>query len=316
MSHANPDLAPGNPFNKLNEQIGTRIATDYTPNVFPVTCRFPELEGGIELTEKISKIPGQAIFGVSEFNANELSILANHGVQYGQNSKDQYLNLMKGFVLFAPDKDITVEVREGTVHIPKGCIAWVMETGADSAIYDLHDSLSSGAVRVVVNNKEIKMGPGTQLLLTRDMNSSFNQLNPGSSVGYRNVRSNDMGNGIRTFVADFSIPHGLENLEVLHSLFYSQDPKHRKLVAQMLKNAAILASLTLAMNLTKQGHLDDGNEVNCALLPHRVSLRCKLRSGCQGRRKSGADRFEQQQLDSPSRGTTSIYSNRYNTFYA
>jgi hypothetical protein len=240
---ANPKLFPGNPFNNLDEQIGTRIATDYTPNLFPAVRKFPNLEGGIEI-QKLSEIPGQAIFGATEFNANELSMLANLGVQYGQNSKDQYLSLMKGFVLFAPDKDITVEVREGTVYVPRGCIAWVMETGADSAIYDLHDSIWTGAVRVVVNNKELKMGPGTQLLLTKDMKSSFDQLNPGPSVGYRNVRSTDIGNGIRTFIADFSIPHGLENLEVLHSLFYSQEPKHRKWVAQMLKNAAILTSLT------------------------------------------------------------------------
>ena len=228
----------------LNEQLGTRIATDYTP--YTVPRQLPDLvQGGVSFN-KLAEIPGQAIFGATEFNANELSALSAQGVKFGSDSKDNLLNLMQGHILFAPDKDITVAVREGTVFIPKGAIAWVMETGADSAIYDLHDSISSGPVKVIVNKKEIAMGPGTQILLTRNQTASFESLNPGSSVGYRRIKSSDLGGGIKSFVCDFSIAHSLSNMEVLHSLLYSQDAKHKRLVAQMLKNAAILNDLTNA----------------------------------------------------------------------
>jgi len=151
---------------------------------------------------------------------------------------------MQGHVLFAPDKDIEVEVREGKVYIPKGAVAWIMETGADSAIYDMHDSLATGPIRVVANNKTLTLGPGQQILLTRNMSATFAELNPGSVVGYRNIRSAELGGGIKSFVADFSIPHGLTNVSVINGLLRSPEPKHQKIVRQLLKNAAILADLS------------------------------------------------------------------------
>ncbi len=228
---------------RLFEQIGTRIATDYTP-VYPQNRMFPNgLVGGIEF-DRLAQLPGQAIFGSTAFNADELAALSTQGIQFGPDSKNNFLSLLQGHVLFAPDKEIEVEVREGKIYIPKGAIAWVMETGADSAIYDMHDSLATGPIRVVANNKTITMGPGQQILLTRNLKASFAELNPGSVVGYRNIRSAELGGGIKSFVCDFSIPHGLNNVKVIHGLLYSQEPKHQKLVRQMLKNAAILADLS------------------------------------------------------------------------
>jgi hypothetical protein len=119
-----------------------------------------------------------------------------------------------------------------------------METGADSAIYDLHDTMQTGPIRVVANNKTLTLGPGQQVLLTRNMNATFAELNPGSVVGYRNVRSTDMGSGIKSYICEFSIPHGLNNVEVINGLLYSKEDKHQKIVKQMLKNAAILADLS------------------------------------------------------------------------
>lgn len=205
---------------------------------------FPDfLQGGIEV-DRLSQLPGQAIFTSTSFNAEELAALANQGVRYGNSTQDNFLSLLQGYVLFAPDKDVAVELREGTVYIPKGAIAWIMETGADSAIYDLHDSLSTGPIKIVANKKTLTLGPGQQVLLTRNMTASFAELNPGSVVGYRNIRSADMGGGIKSFVCEFSIPHGMSNIEVIHGLIASPDQKHQKLVKHMLKNAAILADLS------------------------------------------------------------------------
>lgn len=227
----------------LNEQLGTRIATDYTP-VYPQNHVAPtRLQGGIAVDNN-GRMPGQAMFGATNFNAEELLALTNNGVVYGPHTGEAYINLLQGYVLFAPERDIEVEVREGKIYIPKGAIAWVMETGADSAIYDLHDTMQTGPIRVVANNKTLTLGPGQQVLLTRNMNATFAELNPGSVVGYRNVRSTDMGSGIKSYICEFSIPHGLNNVEVINGLLYSKEDKHQKIVKQMLKNAAILADLS------------------------------------------------------------------------
>lgn len=227
----------------LNEQLGTRIATDYTP-VYPQNHMAPtRLQGGVAVDNN-GRMPGQAMFGATNFNAEELLALQNNGVIYGPHTGDSYINLLQGYVLFAPERDIEVEVREGKVYIPKGAIAWVMETGADSAIYDLHDTMQTGPIRVVANSKTLTLGPGQQVLLTRNMNATFAELNPGLVVGYRNVKSADMGGGIKSYICEFSIPHGLNNVEVINGLLYSKEDKHQKIVRHMLKNAAILADLS------------------------------------------------------------------------
>ena len=119
-----------------------------------------------------------------------------------------------------------------------------METGNDAAIYDLHDTLHTGSIKAIVNQKELTLAPGKELLLTRNNNADFSELNPGNSLGYRNVGSTDLGNGIKAYVCDFSIAHGVTNVRVIHNLLLSQESAHKKAAHQMLKNAAILADLT------------------------------------------------------------------------
>jgi hypothetical protein len=138
------------------------------------------------------------------------------------------------------------------VHIPKGAVAWIIETGKEPnnpttghcAIYDMHDTIHTGAIKVSVNKKELTLAPGKELLLTRDYNADFADLNPAKALGYCNVGSIDLGNGIKAFVCDFSITHGIVNVPVVHNLVLSKDPLQRKVARQMLKNAVILAELT------------------------------------------------------------------------
>ena len=143
-----------------------------------------------------------------------------------------------------PQNDVSVRTREGVVSIPKGTVAWIMETGNDAAIYDLHDTLRTGRIKVVANGKELALAPGTEVLLTKNASAKFNSLNPGKTIGYRNVRAADVGQGIKAYVCDFSIAHGMTNVPVIRNLLKSDDPAHKKLAWQMIKNATILADLT------------------------------------------------------------------------
>jgi len=239
-------LAPAPNQTRLYEQIGTKIATDYTPWTTywrqPLLYPYP-LQGGIS-TNRISQT-GEALFAASEFNANELTALSQAGIVFGPRSGNNFFDLGKGSVLFMPTRaDIQVQTHEGLVSIHRGNIAWIMETGNDCAIYDLHDTVQSGPIKVMVNHKELTLAPGKELLLTRNSNADFSELNLGKSLGYRNVGSSDLGNGIKAYVCDFSIAHGVTNVPVIHNLLLSQDRTHKKAAHQMLKNAAILADLT------------------------------------------------------------------------
>ena len=143
-----------------------------------------------------------------------------------------------------PNRDVQVQTREGLVTIPKGTVAWVMETGNDAAIYDLHDTLHTGTVKITANQKQFVLSPGKELLLTKNNNDDFANINPGNVLGYRNVGSTDLGNGVKAYVCDFSIPHGATNIPAIHSLLNSKDPAHRKVGRKILKNAAIIADLS------------------------------------------------------------------------
>ena len=74
---------------------------------------------------------------------------------FGPKSSNNFFDLVKGVVLFMPNHDIQVQTREGIAYIPKGSAAWVIETGNDSAIYDLHDSLLSGEIKVICQQSVI-----------------------------------------------------------------------------------------------------------------------------------------------------------------
>ena len=230
---------------KLFEQIGTKIATDYTPwtTYWRVPQFYPQpLQGGVSVNK--TSQANSALFAASEFNANELTALSRAGVVFGSQSNNNFFDLQKGFVLFMPNKDIQVQTREGLVMIPKGAAAWVMETGNDVAIYDLHDTIHTGSVKVTVNKKEFTLAPGKELLLTRNQSAKFAELNPGNELGYRNVTSSNLGSGIKAYICDFSIAHGITNVPVINNLLLSHDSAHNKAARQMLRNAAILADLT------------------------------------------------------------------------
>ncbi len=230
---------------RLFEDLGTRVATDYTP-----FTRYPwrpiqyPLEGNVAVNRLAAAAAGQAVFGLTAFNANEVTALNQQGVVVGPATKDNYLDLIRGYVLFMPKGNINVQTREGNVAIPKGAVAWVMETGHDVAIYDLHDNLATGYIKVNVNNKVLTLSPGTQLLLTRNNEEDFESLNPGYEIGYLNVQKRDMGDGIYAYVCRFPIASAISNVRIIHDLLASNDPAEKTTAMAMIKNAAILDDLT------------------------------------------------------------------------
>jgi len=231
--------------NKLYEQIGTRIATDYTPwtTYWRQPLLYPQPLQGSVIFNRISEA-NSALFAASEFNANELTALSRAGIVFGSTSKNNFFDLVKGYVLFIPSSDIQVQTREGIVFIPKGAVAEIRETGSDAAIYDYHDTLHTGAIKVTVNKRNVFLAPGKELLLTRNTTADFTELNPGNKLAYRNVGSTDFGSGIKGFVSDFSIPHGLTNVPVIHNLLISNNLAIRKTIRQIMKDAVIKADLS------------------------------------------------------------------------
>jgi hypothetical protein len=120
-----------------------------------------------------------------------------------------------------------------------------MQTVNAVAIYDFHDSRSTGSVKVTVQGKPITLSPGIQVVLTPNAKAKFDSVNPGRGfIGYRNIRLAECGAGVKAYICDFAIPHGVTNNPYLHNMLTSNDAQQKKLAHSILKNAAILADLT------------------------------------------------------------------------
>jgi hypothetical protein len=188
-------------------------------------------------------LPGQASFAASTFDSSQLKSLAASGVIYGPGTTPDALELVKGNVLFTPANDVRIHTHNAFVSIPKGAAVWIMARKADVAIFDFHDNGTTGSVSVTMNDKDVTLTPGMELVLTPA--TTFEPTNRANEfIPYRNVRLAAHGATVNAYLCDFSIPNGVVNIGFLRDMLDSKDPKQRKLARSILKNAAILADLT------------------------------------------------------------------------
>jgi len=152
------------------------------------------------------------------------------------------LSLKKGFVLFAPTKDIVVQTHLAKVYITAGSVAYVVETGENVAIYNLHDR-AKRSVLLAVSHKDLSIAPGMEIVLTKSRNASFAEVDPAPKIGHRSWRCHDLGEGIIAHIAEFSMVGALGSEPVLRDLKNSYNPEYRQLASQIIKDAGILLTL-------------------------------------------------------------------------
>ncbi len=228
-----------------------RVATDQTPvnegSNYSLASKLPSVS-----PVALSQVIVATQVDTDNFDASLVSALTSQGALIGGQTAGNYMELEKGNMLFTPQHDITVKIVEGYVFIAGGSQVLIMETGIDqtgfdptrgeSAVYDLHD-LYKGAVRVVAGKKEIVLTPGKQVVLTKKLDAKFEDVNPGLKIAYRNVRSEEVGGGIKAFAAEFSIPSAMTRVDPLRRYLASKQGKNRAVANQLLKNAVLMANM-------------------------------------------------------------------------
>ncbi len=241
--HTDSGSTPGS---TAAEQNATKIATDTTPQSAEATAL--NGTGGNEpvVPAESNSDLNTPIDGISvatgHFDSKTIAELRGSGVDIGEGSNNKFVVLNRGNLLFQPDHDMAVRVQEGTVYIPNGATAFVIETGHDVAVYDMQDG-HHGSVKVQVGKKLITLTPGKQLVLTRELASDFNQINPGKRIACRGVRGEVLAEGIKAYAADFSIPSIMMNVAPVKRLLASDTPSERRQAHRLLKNAVILAQM-------------------------------------------------------------------------
>lgn len=234
--------------------LGARAQTDLTPvpHGKKLLQKYEEkqkaLQGGVEeIIEDNALLADGSVMNEESFDDNTLSAFRSSGVVSGKGSGKQFFNLDRGKVLFAPKRDITVQTHEATLKIAAGSHVWVVETGNDVAVFDLGDK-RNGDVQVINGAHHMMLLPGQGIILTRKVNADFDKINPANDIAYRNLESVAFGSGVKAHAVEFSIVGALNNVPALHKLHRSESAAERRLVAAMLKNAAIL---TMVMHNTQ-----------------------------------------------------------------
>jgi len=247
---ATPTSAPPLlPFLQANQQAGVaggqdiaKIATDQTP-VNEGSIFFGQLLPASELAVFAQTISASVI-NTDVVEASVVSQLLNEGVQIRVDADADLIALDKGNIIVHPEQARRTYVgRDGTVLVDIGSWVLIMETGNDMAVYDLQDTYK-GAVRVIAGKKEIVLTPGKQVVLTRKPDAKFDEVNPGSRIAYRNVRSEDVGDGVRAFAAEFSIPSAMTRVEPLRQMLISKKSKDSQVARKILRNAALISMMT------------------------------------------------------------------------
>jgi hypothetical protein len=110
------------------------------------------------------------------------------------------------------------------------------------AVYDIDDA-RKGSIEVSAAGKTIRLSPGQHVFVTNKSVRSFNEVNPAQLIGSRGITSQDLGEGLKAFSAEFCLPHAISAVQPLRNLINSKHPNSKKISAHMLKTAAVLMQL-------------------------------------------------------------------------
>jgi len=92
-------------------------------------------------------------------------------------------------------------------------------------------------------NKTLTLSPGRHLAITGSNVREFGEVNPIEAVGYRGISSLELGNGLRAFHAEFSIPSALGSIKSLRMLFNSKQAEAQKLSGHIAKTVAAMSQV-------------------------------------------------------------------------
>lgn len=148
-------------------------------------------------------------------------------------------------LLMSLERDVFRNTRFGTIEIGKGSLAYSVEDARGLTVYCL-ESCSTGIKFTLPNEQKIMIQPGRKILLTNDTKTPFGKLIARNHIGFRNLKSKDVGNNLKLYIADFSILSAIATIKPLRRITTERIGQHKQIVDGMLKNAILLADITKA----------------------------------------------------------------------
>lgn len=152
-----------------------------------------------------------------------------------------YTKLEEGNFMLAPERDLTVQTKFGTVRISANSAAVVSVSGKGLAVYDLHDT-HRGSIKVHTRAGVIELAPGKHIHICDSQFKEFELVNPLQKVAHRKLTTSVLESGVRIFSSEFSLLSMLGNLRVFSTLKQSSQHHERSVLNSIIKNAVILSN--------------------------------------------------------------------------
>jgi hypothetical protein len=152
------------------------------------------------------------------------------------------VSLNRGSVVFAPSRDTLVNTPFGTVKIDAKSIVLIMSFRHGLSVFDLADAHGK-AVVVQAGKHDVVLNPGMHVSITRDTVGGFEEINPAQLIGYGNINERRLGEGMKAFTSEFSVPLAVAAVNPLRQLVNSKHPNAQRVSKHMLKTAAILTQI-------------------------------------------------------------------------
>lgn len=149
------------------------------------------------------------------------------------------MSLNRGAVVFAPTRDTQIETRFGRIHLAARSLALVIAFRNGLAVYDL-DDIHGSSVTIESAGSQIRLYPGLQAIITDATTASLGEVNPTQAIGYRSIRTQQIGPKLKAFIAEFDTCQSLQAVLPLRQLVTSKHPEARKVANHLLKSTAIL----------------------------------------------------------------------------
>lgn len=178
-----------------------------------------------------------AIVESADFDAAQMEELRNSGLSVDKGTVAGFLVLRQGNALFCPTADMVVRTTQTEIYLIKGSVSFVIATGTTTSIYNLFD-LQVGDVTVVAGRDILKLLPGKQFVLSRNLASEFSAVNPEKSITACDPIHSILKNGTGLWKADFSIASAMTRVRPLKDLLASTDSRYQQLVSQLQKAVA------------------------------------------------------------------------------
>jgi len=216
-------------------------------NVFPASAQIDASTGDsafwisdTELTNGVIPAVIANELGVQSANyaygsqaAKKLDLRRLSSAQAG--SKSATFELNKGTVVLAPSVDTVVKTHLGDLHVAANSVVLIMSYAQGLAVYDLHDS-HQHAVRFQVGEQVHPLFPGAALVLSENIRSTFEEINPAQLFLYRNMQEKSLSN-IKAYEGEFMPLSAIHAVAPLKQLFKTTDTQSKRIGQRVLKTA-------------------------------------------------------------------------------